>query len=103
MSESLPLEFMQLRVLIWKDEKSGYVGQCLETGSVVTADDFHSTRSLMFGTLTDEVDYNTGGPGSIRNLFDTPAPIEIWRRYRDLLSNRNADYVSGILMLDASY
>lgn len=102
MSEPLPLQFLQLRVLLWKDGES-FVAQCLETGSVVTADDFHSARSLMFGTLVDEVDYNTGGPGSLRNLFDTPAPLDIWRRYLELIPNRNADLVSGILMLDGTY
>ena len=106
MSESiisaLPLSFLQLRVLIWKEDNS-FVAQCLETGNVATADDFHSVRSLMFGLLSEEADYNTAGPGSIKNLFDSPAPIEVWRRYQCLRANRNADYVSGILMLDGSY
>jgi hypothetical protein len=98
----LPMSFLQLRVLLWKDD-NGYVGQCLETGSVATADDYHELRNMMFVLLSKEYEFNIHGEGSIRNFFDTPAPREVWERFYDLSKNRNTDYVSGILMLDATF
>lgn len=76
----LPIEFLQLRVLIWK-EAEYFIGQCLETGSIATADDFHTLRNMMYSLLAHEHYYNLHGEGSLRNLFDTPAPLEIWLKY----------------------
>jgi len=97
----LPLEFFQLRVLLWKDPHDIYVGQCLETGSVGTADDVDTLRDIMTELLTDEVDFNLA-TGNLGNLFNTPAPLEVWKRYHELSKNRNADVIAGILMLDAT-
>jgi len=99
---TIPLNFWHLRVLIWKDD-SAFVGQCLQTGSIATADDFHELRNTLYSLLVEEVDFNTKGEGSLRNLFDTPAPPAIWWRYYDLSLSRTPDFVSGILMLDGSF
>lgn len=99
---ALPVEFFQLRVLMWT-ERGIYVGQCLETGSVATADDIDTLKSIMQELLSDEVDYNVNGVGSLSNLFGTPAPREVWQRYYDLLAIRNADLIDGVNMLDATF
>lgn len=99
---ALPIEFFQLRVLLWK-ERDIYVGQCLETGSVATADDTDTLKSIMQELLTDEVEYNINGDGSAGNLFGTPAPLQLWQQYFELSRNRNADLVDGINMLDATF
>lgn len=99
---ALPIEFFQLRVLMWK-ERGVCVGQCLETGSIATADDAETLKSMMQELLADEVEYNINGVGSAGNLFGTPAPRHVWQEYFELSHNRNADLVGGINMLDATF
>lgn len=75
----LPLEFFQLRVLLsW----TGGVcwAQCLETGSIVTADDANTARSMIMEVLKDEV-RRAQDDSNLSNLFDTPAPLGIWQTY----------------------
>lgn len=102
---TLPIEFLQLRVLLWKvfEERDFYMGQCLETGSVATADDVDTLKDMMRELIIDEVEYNLNNIGSLKNLFSAPALRHVWQRYYTLSLNRNADLVGGIRMLDDTF
>lgn len=73
--------FVRLRSLIYFDSVyEVYLGQCLETGGVVTADDPETAESMMTELLEDEVSYAIKYR-NFANLFSKPAPAEIWTRW----------------------
>ena len=75
------IPYFQLRVLAEYDSKHEFfVAFCLNTGSVVTADDMDTVVEMIQELLEDEVAHafkfsNYG------NLFSSPAPPEIWNRW----------------------
>lgn len=74
-------EMFKLRVLAeYDDNYQIYVAQCLETGSIVSADDMETLQSMMFELLTDEVSYAVEHK-NFANLFSTPAPPDVWVRW----------------------
>lgn len=54
--------------------------QCLETGSVVSADNANKARSMIMELIKDEV-RRAQDNSSLGNLFNTPAPLGIWQTY----------------------
>jgi hypothetical protein len=73
--------FIVFRVLIEHDPKYRlYVAQCLQTGSVVTADDTKTVESMMKELLEDEISYAVVH-NNLKNLTSTPAPLEIWKKW----------------------
>jgi len=54
-----------------------YVAYCLETGSVVTADDQATVESMIEELLSDEVEYALEHDRAFSNLTSSPAPLEI--------------------------
>lgn len=78
-TKRLPLEFFQLRVLLsWTGDVCW--AQCLETGSIVTADNPNIARSMIMEVLKDEVRHAQDN-SNLSNLFSTPAPLGIWQTY----------------------
>lgn len=74
-------EMFRLRVLAYYDSAYEiFVAQCLETGSVVTADDEDTLNDMMRELLQDEVSFAVEHK-NFANLFSTPAPPEIWVRW----------------------
>lgn len=78
------VRLFNLRVLSGHDAAhSIYVAQCLETGSVVTGDDKETLTDMMKELLEDEVSYAIKN-GNYKNLFSSPAPPGVWRRWTEL-------------------
>src|SRR5438105_4541778 len=70
--------FLDLRVYAEYDRVHAvHVAYCLETGSVVTADDSTTTDSMIKELLEDEVSYAMEDEKRWTNLFSNPAPLEI--------------------------
>jgi hypothetical protein len=86
MAKRLPMEFFNLRVLLsWTGDMCW--AQCLETGSVVTADDANTARSMIMETLKEEVRH-AQEHSNLASLFDTPAPLGIWQTYYEWSQTR---------------
>lgn len=76
----MKIENFGLSVLVWREDEKVIAAQCLQTGSVVTANDVPTAQSMMVELLRDEVSYNLQHK-NMHNLFGTPAPFEIWEGY----------------------
>lgn len=76
----MKVENFSFNVLVWREDENIIAAQCLQTGSVVTADDVPTAQSMIVELLTDEVEYNLEHK-NMHNLFGTPAPFEIWEGY----------------------
>jgi hypothetical protein len=75
--------FMVLRVLVEYDQKYKFwVARCLQTGSVVTADEAKNAEEMMTELLTDEISYAIVH-NNFKNLLSSPAPLEVWKRWTD--------------------
>jgi hypothetical protein len=71
----------RLRVLSEYDSLYNiYVAQCLETGSIVSADDPATLEDMMTELLADEVGHAVEHK-NFANLFSTPAPPDVWVRW----------------------
>jgi hypothetical protein len=57
-----------------------YVSQCLETGSLVTADDSDTATQMLKELLEDEISFAVEHE-NFANLFSSPAPPTIWVRW----------------------
>jgi len=57
-----------------------YIGRCLETGSVVTADDMDTAREMLKELLEDEVEFAVEHE-NFTNLLSNPAPPDVWVRW----------------------
>src|ERR1700730_12855593 len=80
-SQSDETPFFRLRVLIEFNQKYGvFAAHCLETGNVVTADSSVEAKEMIKELLEDElcfaIEHN-----NLRNLYSSPAPMEIWKRW----------------------
>jgi hypothetical protein len=73
------IQLLTLRVFIFQDDGI-YVAQCLETGSVATADDSITAKDMICELLNDEVEFALKH-GKYTNLFSTPAKPEIWAEW----------------------
>ncbi len=77
----------RVRVLVEYDPTyQVHVARCLETGSVVTADDAETAWEMIRELLDDEISYAIEHR-NLSNLFSSPAPLDIWVRWRDLVRN----------------
>ncbi|HEV8427559.1 MAG TPA: hypothetical protein VGQ41_06575 [Pyrinomonadaceae bacterium] len=73
----------RLRVLADLDsEYNVWVARCLETGSMVTADDPETVIEMMKEVLEDEITFAWEND-NLANLYSTPAPREILLRWRE--------------------
>lgn len=78
-------KFLNLRVLAeYNSTYKVFMAQCLETGSIVTADDEETAKSMITELLEDEISYAVKHR-NIGNLFSTPAPLEIWSKWFNAL------------------
>jgi predicted RNase H-like HicB family nuclease len=70
------------RVLIeWSNDYNVFVARCLETGNVATASSTEVAEDMIKELLIDEVTFAVN-EDNIENLYSSPAPLEIWMRYR---------------------
>jgi hypothetical protein len=84
-----PEPMFRFRALIERDEERGiFVGQCLETGSVCTADDADTAQDIMAELLEDEIAFNLDHD-NLANLLNCPAPSRIWLNYIDASHKQN--------------
>lgn len=82
MSRKDKFEFLKLRVLAeYNSTYNTFVARCLETGSVVTADDFDTLKSMIVELLEDEVTYAIEHD-NLGNLQSAPAPVEVWVKWQ---------------------
>ncbi len=79
--ELLPM-FRFRVLLVWHAEYKVFVAHCLETGSVVTADDIETAQDMIVELVEDEVEF-TIKHGNLRNLTSSPAPILLWKEWVD--------------------
>ena len=78
----LDARLFRLRVLAaWDSEYKVFVARCLETGSVVTADDAETVENMIQEVLEDEINFALEND-NLANLFSSPAPFEIWEQWR---------------------
>jgi hypothetical protein len=97
---SLHEQLFNLRVLIgYDDTYKVYVARCLETGSVVTADDQDTAKSMIKELLEDEIAFALEYR-NLANLFSTPAPIEVWQRWQKVVKKPDAKVESLPLNVD---
>ena len=81
MNTTTEIPFFSFRVLVEYDSKyKMYVGQCLNTGNVVTADDSETAVQMMKEVLEDEV-YHAIKFENYSNLFSSTAPPEAWKKW----------------------
>lgn len=78
----LDARLFRLRVLsAWDSECRVFVARCLETGSIVTADDCDTVTDMIKEVLEDEITFAMEH-NNLSNLFSSPAPLEIWEQWR---------------------
>jgi hypothetical protein len=69
------------RVLLRFDAKYRvHVAQCIETGSIVTADRQEDLKEMIVELLEDEVSFALKNK-NLSNLFSSPAPVEVWTQW----------------------
>ena len=91
MADRVP--FVQLRLLGEFDEKyKTFVAYCLETGSVVTADDPKSLREEMKELLEDELS-SAFETKNLTNLFSSPAPFDKWIKWQEISEKKKPDII----------
>jgi hypothetical protein len=91
MAEHIP--FFQLRVLGEFDEKyKTFVAYCLETGSVVTAEDPKSLKEEMKELLEDELSF-AFETKNLANLFSSPAPFDKWTKWQEISEKVKPDII----------
>ena len=82
-----------LRVLLRYDEKFGvHVAHCIETGNVVTADSPPEVIEMMKELLEDEISFALRHR-NLKNLFSSPAPIEVLLQWVHAAQSRDPDTV----------
>src|SRR5437868_2731586 len=78
---TLDERLFNLRVLIEYDSTYNvHVARCLETGSVVTAENEATLKSMITELLEDEISFALE-QRNLANLFSTPAPLEVWFKW----------------------
>jgi hypothetical protein len=79
------------RVLLRFDAKYRvHVAQCIETGSIVTADRQEDSREMILELLEDEVAFALQNK-NLANLFSSPAPVEVWEQWVDAAIKQEPD------------
>ena len=89
--------FIRLRVLVEFDSVYNvFVGRCLETGDVVTADDLETASEMMEELLEDAVSYAIEH-GTITNLCSTPASLDVWKRWQEVVRTQEPREVRKLI------
>ncbi len=79
--QNLDDRLFNLRVLFEYDSSYNvHVARCLETGSVVTADDKATIKSMITELLEDEINFALER-GDLANLFSTPSSLDVWFKW----------------------
>ena len=79
------------RVLLRFDQKyCVHVAQCIETGSIVTADRQEDSREMILELLEDEVAFALRNK-NLANLFSSPAPVEVWEQWMEAAIKQDPD------------
>jgi hypothetical protein len=82
-----------LRVLLRYDEKfSTHVAHCVETGNVVTAESAEQATEMMKELLEDEISFALRHR-NLKNLFSSPAPIEVLMQWVHAAQSRDPETV----------
>ena len=86
-----PIPYFDLRVLAEYDTNyKTYVAHCLQTGSVTTADDMDTVLDMIKELLEEElvhaIKYSNYG-----NLFSSPAPPEVWKKWRTVAQQQEVE------------
>ena len=85
--------FFELRVLEeFNDTYMVFVAQCLQTGSMVTADDQATLRTMMTELLEDELSYAFAHK-NLSNLFSKPAPDDVWLKWYEAAKTTEPEIV----------
>lgn len=90
------LPFFPLRALLEFDPGYKlYVARCLETGSVVTADDAETVREMLKELLEDEIEFAVEHE-NFANLFSSPASPDVWVKWNNIAAKNNIEtmYIS---------
>lgn len=75
-----PQALFELSVLEEYDGTYGvWIARCLQTGSVVSADDQETVRQMMLDVLEDEIAFAIQH-NNLKNLW-SPAPLDVWFRW----------------------
>lgn len=86
--EELFKTLFSLRVLLRHDEKYNiHVAHCIETGSVVTAEIAQDACEMMKELLEDEISFALKNR-NLRNLFSSPAPLEVLMQWLNAARER---------------
>lgn len=73
--------FRPMRVLLeFNQAYRIWTAQCLETGSVITADSSDMAKEMIKELLEDEISYAIEHR-NLKNLYSSPAPIDIWTKW----------------------
>jgi len=92
-AQDLELFLNPLRVLAEYDTTyQTHVAYCLETGSVVTADNRDDLKSMMKELLEDEVSF-AFEKKNLTNLLSTPAPFDIWVKWQEAVEKNGVEEI----------
>lgn len=81
-NEKTNFPFFEWRVLLEYDPKYKiFVAQCLQTGSVVSADDPTTAEEMIKELLEDEITYAIEH-NNVKNLVSSPAPLDVQVRWQ---------------------
>ncbi len=84
----------RFRVLPYYDSAHKYfVAQCLETGSITTAEDSETVMEMMVELLEDEASYAVKYD-NLGNLYSAPAPKDVWNEWVSRAKKFGVDYRS---------
>jgi hypothetical protein len=87
------IPYFKFRVLLQFDGNyQSFVGYCLETGNVVTADDMDTASEMIREVLEEEIS-NAVKFANYSNLFSKPAPKVIWDRWYELSKTKQPETV----------
>jgi len=92
-THELELFLNPLRVLAEYDTVyKTHVAYCLETGSVVTADNSDDVKSMMKELLEDEVSF-AFETKNLTNLLSTPAAFDIWMKWQEAVEKNGVETI----------
>jgi hypothetical protein len=93
--------FFRFRVLIEFDSAYNvFVARCLETGSVATADDPETVKTMIEELLSDEISYAISR-GNFANLTSSPASPDVWARWYESTKKQQPDERTLSVQADA--
>jgi hypothetical protein len=70
-----------------------FISQCLETGSLVTADDSDTATHMLIELLEDEISYAVEHE-NFANLFSSPASPSVWVRWLKIAKTQDPQNIT---------